>query len=279
MIPELYKRFLCSGCGVERGRFLCRVGTEKDFSVVLCVSCGLAHIHPRPEEENDNFQSRDSGDYEAVTGPLRSGFSYHHNRLLGILGQHVPPPGRLLEVGGSGGSFLEAAHRVGYEGWGVDPASRVPTAPAKGIRILKERVERVDLPQDYFDVAVAIQVIEHLHSPRLLIEKMVGALKPGGYLYVETPNFGALARRFRSPRFMNLNVAPGHWHLFNARNLKSMVSPCGVFPIRSWTFFKALSAYGDGGLRPAMVLGLNSVLGSMGLANTLAFLGRKGGEG
>jgi SAM-dependent methyltransferase len=270
--------FVCSGCGVERGRFMCRVGPEKDFSLVICESCGLAHIHPRPDQEKDVYQSRDSGDYEAVTGPVRSGFSYHHNRLLGILSRKVPPPGRLLEVGGSGGSFLEAAHRVGYEGWGVDPASRLPAVPSKGIRMIRERIERADLPSNHFDVAVAIQVIEHLQSPRLLIEKMVGALKPGGILYVETPNFGSLARRLRSPRFMNLNVAPGHWHLFNARNLKSMVFHCGVAPIRSWTFFKALSAYGGGVFRPAMVLGLNSVLGSMGLANTLAFLGRKGAE-
>lgn len=214
--------------------------------------------------------------YASAIDHLRPGFDFHHRLLLRKVRQFCPPPGHLLEIGCSSGEFLMAAKKEGYHVSGVEPASLDSHMKTKiGISILNERIERANLPQGAFDIAVAIQVIEHMHEPSILLEKMAQALKPGGYVYVETPNFGALARRCRSPRFMNLNVAPGHWHLFDPCSLERLFRQEGIDPVMSWTFFKALSAYGHGPIRPLIVGAMNSVLGPLGLANTLSLIGRK----
>ncbi|MBK8574132.1 MAG: class I SAM-dependent methyltransferase [Elusimicrobia bacterium] len=268
--------FKCAGCGHTQSRPLFRVGPAKAYGVVVCRSCGLAHLQPKPKGRWDGYQSADTESYAAAVQSLRSGFDHHHRLLLKKLSSLVPPPGQLLEMGCSGGDFLVAAKEAGYQVCGVEPAKLGDhRTDRENIHILNESVEQVSLPLGKFDLAVAIQVIEHMHDPKILCEKMAQSLKTGGVIYIETPNFGALARRCRSPRFMNLNVAPGHWHLFESRSLMGLLRRVGIEPVLSWTFFKSLSAYGRGPLRPAAVAMLNSLLGGWGLANTLAVIGRK----
>lgn len=276
MNSGLEKPFQCTACFGKGSRTLFRVGPGGAYGVVLCTSCGLVHLLPKPNERSDGYQLTNTADYAAAVHHLHPGFDHHHGVLLRRLSCHSPPPGRLLEIGCGKGDFLVRAKAAGYDVCGVEPAVLDPhVKTGAGIRILNETIEQVSLPNGYFDVAVAIQVIEHMHDPWLLCEKMAHALKPGGILYLETPNFDALARRFHSPRFMNLNVAPGHWHLFNGQSLRRLVRRVGIESLLSWTFFKALSAYGHGPVRPALVSVLNAVLGPLGLANTLAVMGRK----
>ncbi|MBK8871444.1 MAG: class I SAM-dependent methyltransferase [Elusimicrobia bacterium] len=234
----------------------------------------MAHIRPLPSEGDDSHQSTDAGAYASAMDPLREGFRYHHRRLADLLIRHLKKPGRLLEVGCNRGEFLRVAQSMGFEVTGVEPARGLAIG-SEGIPIFNEPIERVRLPQNHFDAAVAIQVIEHLRDPSVLLEQMLKSLKPGGLIYIETPNYGSLARRWGSPRFMNLNVAPGHWHLFNRKSLRFLLERHGVKPLRGWTFYKALSVYGKGLFRIALVGGLNRTLGMWGLANTLAVLAQK----
>jgi len=251
------------------------VGHEKNFYVAVCGSCGLAHILPRPTDP-EGFQSEDTGSYDSSVRHLHQGFSYHHRILLKKLGRYLPPPGRLLEIGCSSGSFLKAAKKEGYQVFGVESALLDPVLKSEmGECVINERIERANLSPNSFDVAVAIQVIEHMHDPLILLKKIAESLRPGGYVYIETPNYGSLARRCRSSRFMDLNVAPGHWHLFDSFSLKGIFRQAGVEPLTSWTFFKALSSYGKGPIRPLLVRALNCLFGPLGLANTLALIGRK----
>lgn len=238
-----------------------------------CENCGMAHIRPLPSEGDDSHQSIDAGAYASAVNALRDGFLYHHRKLLELLTRHLKKPGRLLEVGCNQGEFLRVAQSVGFEVMGVEPARG--SAGSGGIPIVGEPIERVNLPSNYFDVTVAIQVIEHLRDPSVLLEQMLKSLKPGGLIYIETPNYGSLARRWGSRRFMSLNVAPGHWHLFNTKSLGTLLERHGAQPLKVWTFYKALSAYGKGRLRAALVGGLNETVGVLGLANTLAVLAQK----
>lgn len=245
----------------------------KNHRLWECESCGMAHIRPLPPEGDDAHQSVDAGAYASAVNPLRDGFLYHHRKLLELLIRHLKNPGRLLEVGCNQGELLKVAQSIGFDVMGVEPA-RGAAGVAK-IPILGEPIERAALPQNHFDAAVAIQVIEHLRDPSVLLEQMLKSLKPGGLIYIETPNYGSLARRWGSRRFMNLNVAPGHWHLFNRKSLGTLLERHGAQPLNVWTFYKALSAYGKGPLHAALVRGLNGTLGMLDLANTLAVLAQK----
>jgi 2-polyprenyl-3-methyl-5-hydroxy-6-metoxy-1,4-benzoquinol methylase len=49
-----------------------------------------------------------------------------------------------------------------------------------GVSVIEEYFLDVDLPQDNFDVVMSFQVLEHVVSPRLVLEKVFRVLKKGG---------------------------------------------------------------------------------------------------
>lgn len=261
-------------CRLCRGALAHKRAVGPNHFLKECMSCGLAHIRPLPAEGDDSHQSNDAGAYASAVDSLREGFRYHHRRLAELLIRHLEKPGRLLEVGCNQGEFLRVARSMGFEVTGVEPAQGAASG-SNDISIINEPIERARLPPNHFNAAVAIQVIEHLRDPSVLLEQMLKSLKPGGVVYIETPNYGSLARRWGARRFMNLNVAPGHWHLFNRKNIGTILQRHGAHPLKVWTFYKALSVYGKGLLRAALVDGMNKTVGMFGWANTLAVLAKK----
>ena len=48
-------------------------------------------------------------------------------------------------------------------------------------------------PDDYFDEVYAIDIIEHLNSPKQVLEEIYRLLKKGGFVDIQVPHFGSLA--------------------------------------------------------------------------------------
>src|SRR5262249_44818393 len=158
---------------------------------------------------------------------------------LRMLKGYAPPPGRLLEIGCATGLFLADAHNAGYWVTGIEPASAhrelLPAHIASAV--LPEKLEDADLADNTFDVIVAMQLLEHLINPVVFTEKIKKILKPGGVAYVETPNFDCVSRHLQVESWMNSNVGPGHWHLFNPRSMGALCDRIGLRVVRCWTFF------------------------------------------
>ncbi|MBI4580842.1 MAG: class I SAM-dependent methyltransferase, partial [Planctomycetes bacterium] len=82
-----------------------------------------------------------------------------------------------------------------------------------------------------FDVVIANDVIEHVSSPRLFLTHLRSVLRPGGWLSLETPNWGGIWRRVGGPRWLGLN--PFHVFLFDARCLTRLMAQCGFRDCRA----------------------------------------------
>jgi SAM-dependent methyltransferase len=50
-------------------------------------------------------------------------------------------------------------------------------------------VDRLPLESDSIDIAVSLAVIEHLRDPETFISEVFRCLRPGGLIYLSTPNF------------------------------------------------------------------------------------------
>ncbi|WP_029029345.1 class I SAM-dependent methyltransferase [Salinarimonas rosea] len=116
------------------------------------------------------------------------------------------PGGRVCDVGGGVSLYPLVARLMGTEvtvvdalrGWEGDVRPRVEALSHAGIRFVEADVETMRLPENAYDAVVAFETIEHLpHSPRPVLEKMVGALVPGGRLCLSVPNIARLDMRLR----------------------------------------------------------------------------------
>lgn len=104
------------------------------------------------------------------------------------------------------------------------------------------------VPASSFDAVVCMEVIEHLKEPRQLINGMVHATKPGGFVFVATPNYGRLHARLRLLFGKNpkLDLEPfyqkgaegfvGHWREYLASELGQMLRWSGLTGVQVDTF-------------------------------------------
>jgi 2-polyprenyl-3-methyl-5-hydroxy-6-metoxy-1,4-benzoquinol methylase len=54
--------------------------------------------------------------------------------------------------------------------------------------VVLEDMTECTLPSESFDGVVCVEVIEHVTQDHLLVEQIARVLKPGGWLYLTTPN-------------------------------------------------------------------------------------------
>lgn len=101
------------------------------------------------------------------------------------------PPGRVLDIGCSGGLLSARARELGHHVVGVDLFEH------PGVRDRTDEFHRADLEEGLpaevgtgYDVVVIGDVIEHVTNPRRTLAEVRKALKPDGHVLLSVPNFG-----------------------------------------------------------------------------------------
>jgi 2-polyprenyl-3-methyl-5-hydroxy-6-metoxy-1,4-benzoquinol methylase len=127
------------------------------------------------------------------------------------------PRGRFIDVGCGAGNTVALARQLGWDAMGleIDP-SAVRTAQAGGLRIEEGTYEKLALYERQFSCIMCSHVLEHVHNPLDLLEKVKRALKPGGCLLLILPNslsalryhFGPDWRGLEAPRHLSIPAQP-----------------------------------------------------------------------
>lgn len=136
--------------------------------------------------------------------------------------RHLPRPSpgqRLLDVGCGNGAFLQRARSAGWEVTGIDfDARAVRQARMTGLDVREGGVEVLEGSEGSFDVITMAHVIEHLPNPLTNLRKCHGLLKPGGTIWLETPNIDALGHGLYGAAWRGLEP-PRHLVLFSTDSL------------------------------------------------------------
>jgi SAM-dependent methyltransferase len=144
--------------------------------------------------------------------------------------RHLPAPrgeARLVDVGCGDGGFLRIARVLGYAARGIefDPAAAA-LARQQGFEVDVGSLADADLPPASLEQITLSHVVEHLHDPVAALKRLRGWLKPGGRLWLQTPNIeGAGARRYGAD-WRGLEP-PRHLVLFAAASLRVALERSG----------------------------------------------------
>jgi 2-polyprenyl-6-hydroxyphenyl methylase/3-demethylubiquinone-9 3-methyltransferase len=166
----------------------------------------------------------------------------------------------VLDLGCGSGWFSQVLWRCGFEVTGVDRSdSRLQTARSRYPDLRLQQHDIVEEPDaswiGRFDAVVAIDVIDHLTRPRLLIETALATLKPGGLLIVTSPFHGyaknlALALTGRFDRRWEALSDSGRVKFFSRATLGTLMLESGLSQVQVRTvgritpFARALLASG-----------------------------------
>ncbi len=127
--------------------------------------------------------------------------------LAALLDSNADAGARVLDVGcGAGNSYARLIVERVASYTGVDAsAAAVELARSAGLdAIVIDDAASLPFPDDSFDLAICIEVLEHLFAPHRAAAEIRRVLRPGGRLVASTPN--SLYWRQR------LDLLVGHWN-------------------------------------------------------------------
>jgi SAM-dependent methyltransferase len=140
--------------------------------------------------------------------------------------------GRALDVGCGSGGWVRHLAALGWDAEGLEPDPRAAAgARAAGTRVQEGAFGEVALEAAAYDLVAARHVIEHLPDPRAFLAEARRVLRPGGRLFLLTPNADARERA----RFAILwapNDPPRHLVLFPPQALATLVAEAGFADVR-----------------------------------------------
>lgn len=134
---------------------------------------------------------------------------------------------RFLDVGCDIGLLLNQARGRGWETYGTEFTDEaVAICEANGHRLHKGLLRDADYEPESFDVVVYTEVIEHINNQREEFARVLELLRPGGLLYVTTPNFDSLSRRVLGDRWTVIDY-PEHLVYFTPVTLRRFMASAG----------------------------------------------------
>jgi 2-polyprenyl-3-methyl-5-hydroxy-6-metoxy-1,4-benzoquinol methylase len=206
-------------------------------TVRQCQDCGLLYTSPRvrPESLLQEYEEASDEDYflQCESRSINAYFS------LAVIRRHAQS-GRLLEIGCSTGFFLNAA-RLNFEVEGVEPSNwaRKYAEEQLKLKIAAATLEAAHFPDAHFDVAVLNDVIEHVPDPAGLLREIARVTKPGGLLYIVTPDSDSLSARILGGRWWGLR--PAHIYYFSRRTLAELAAKSGYTVLEASSFGRIFS--------------------------------------
>lgn len=191
-----------------------------------CHACGLHFAAPLPQQSAvDGFYA--SGAYwDELAPPSRAqgdhAYSQSIQRCLWIVHHADLVPNQVADVGAGQGWMGLALNKVfgsklqRYDFFEPD-GKAASTILRRKLHCQVRQIETLSSQSNY-DLIFLNQVLEHTVTPAALLTNLGSALKPGGYLYVETPN--------RDERF-KANVFP-HLLFWDVASLDAQVRAIGL---------------------------------------------------
>ncbi len=207
----------------------------------ICPLCG-ARAGRKTEEIHSGWRRFDcdgcSGQWWEKEGVTAAEMDYEHDAMYKPAGKRrlawyhqqflkdAFPTGRLLDIGFGQGEFLHAAVKKGWNCFGIEAAQRNVEIAQEQYGLTNITVETIDSfserHQKEYNYVSAFEVIEHVQSPFVFLEKIKKVLLPNGYLIVSTPNgkrFGGTCEEWDFP--------PNHLFRFSEDSLRRLLERSG----------------------------------------------------
>lgn len=243
--------------------FYCAPGK---WTLHQCQNCDAAYIDPRPSITSMHLAYRTYYTHnpvrdisianlplvQRITRYLGNGYrnwkygtSFQPSTILGVVAAYLAPDlkksidvsyrylpragggKRVLDVGFGGGIFLEKALALGWDVAGADPDPlSVKNANSRGLNARQGGIEAFSDQLESFDLITISHVIEHVHDPVATLRLAYKLLKPGGRLWLDTPNIDSFGYALYREHWLGVD-SPRHLVIFGWDSMRLALKKSG----------------------------------------------------
>lgn len=214
---------------------------EGGFESVQCYQCGVIYVRVRLNATGRvKYYKHYYSDVHQAQKDLSTMRQVMYRIDIDFIKRFVQK-GRVLDIGCSGGEFLQHFDRQNWERWGVELGE---DAARQAQKVIGDKVYQGDflkmgsvLPGQTFDLISMRGVLEHVPEPRQYLEKAVSLLKPKGKLFIgATPNRDALCAHLFKNKW-NQHAPDSHIFHFSPNDFKAMLIQHGVRLLNETHFY------------------------------------------
>ncbi len=211
--------------------------TKNRYRYIRCARCGLIYINPQLTDESVAriYSEQLYGQKSDRLDLLLPRLDRYKARLLRKF-ERYRRTGHLLDVGCFKGFFLHSAAHRGWKAVGTEVSEPAVRFARRQLGLRVELGDLLSLPpfeDGPFDVITLFDVIEHLSRPDRYVHRIHQLLRPGGLLYLETPNVRALPRYLLGKRWSIFHGL--HRYYFQPGTIERLLRKAGFGRIRMTT--------------------------------------------
>lgn len=224
------KRDYCPKCTVCKESLSISILRKDAFSLHRCLKCGTVFLGeysdgfvPELYAYYDRYESLGKGD---VFNPITSSRCEDLLRWFARLGS-----GReVLDVGCGLGQFVEVANRSGWIAEGLELSREaVDFACRQGLPVQELNFLSAAIKPNSYDLVTLFEVIEHVPNPAEFLYRAGEVVRPGGLVYLTTPNFASVDRFLLGEDWKVMDS--GHLTYFTPRTLLALVEKTRLFEV------------------------------------------------
>ena len=185
----------CIACDSEAHRL---AFTKNGFDYSDCEKCGTPYQSPRPTiEEFEGFyrDSVSSRYWAEVFFPTVAEKRREHifkprvNGISNICIKKNASKNKVIEVGSGYGIFLEEWRKIYPDSQliAIEPSKHLAqVCRQKNLLVVEELAENVKGYENFADLVVCFEVLEHVYDPLSFVKTLANFVRPGGYLFLST---------------------------------------------------------------------------------------------
>ena len=208
--------------------------------LVVCAQCGLQYVNPRLRAETvlEGYQGGTDEQFVSQSGAREITFA----KCLDVIERiWKREPGRLLDIGTGGGSFLHVASQRGWRAEGCEP-NRWLCEWGKshyGVSIRQGTVFDQKYSSKSYDVVTLWDVLEHTPDPKIQVRETHRLLKEEGLLVVNYPDIGSWIARLMGRSWVFLLDV--HLYYFTRPTIRKLLEDAGFDVVTVRPHFQRLA--------------------------------------
>jgi 2-polyprenyl-3-methyl-5-hydroxy-6-metoxy-1,4-benzoquinol methylase len=213
----------------------CQVSTPVFQTIRKCGSCGLSFVSPlgnfHGENETEEYFLSDYLPLHRANWQNSLAERRAHLELIRRYSS-LPSQPRLLDVGCALGFMLQEAKAAGWDAVGVETSGFAARYASEhtGCTVYEGTLQNAGLEPASFDVVTLMDVIEHIPEPCTLLREVSRVLRPGGTIFLVTPNFGSFFVWLYGPKAYGIGPDE-HVTYFSRANIKIALRKSGFHRI------------------------------------------------